>query len=215
MLYYIIPCRKGSKRLPKKNRKLIDYTLQSLPKKVRDRTIITTDDPWIWDHIKNTDFKLHKRDPKFAQDETSTRAVLRHLADEYNFDDTDDFVLLYVTYPERKFGDVEKAIQFYKRHDAKSMLCKQEPQSHPYLCMYEEDNHRGSQIVEHDLYRYQDYPNVFELSHYIAITQVGELDNVNPNLYNGETIYYSIDSVIDVDHPTDLQKYLDENNNGK
>lgn len=210
MVYYILPAREGSKRLPHKNRKLLKYTIDSLPKRIHERVIVTTDDPWIWERVGDYDVKLLKRDKELAQDETSTRAVLRDVAKKFNFDETDDFVLLYLTYPQREFKDIKKALKFYKEQNAKSLLCKQPVKSHPYLCMYEKDDYKGEQIVEHDLYRYQDYPGVFEISHYIAITQVGELNHVNKNLYNEETVFFPIDNVIDVDHEQDLEKYLDQ-----
>jgi hypothetical protein len=76
--------------------------------------------------------------------------------------------------------------------------------------MYAEENDRGSQIVDHDLYRYQDYPEVFEISHYIAIQEVGELPNLNRNLYNEDTVFYPIENVIDVDYEEDFEKFLKE-----
>lgn len=210
MVYYIIPAREGSKRLPHKNRKLLQYTLDSLPKEVHERTIITTDDPWIWDKVTNKSFKLLKRDKSLAEDETSIRDVLEDVAKKFNFDEEDDFVLLYLTYPERSYDDIWEALKFYKNNNGDSLLCKQPVKSNPFLCMFEEDNHKGSQIIDHDLYRYQDYPPVFELSHYIAIVKVGELNNVNNNLYNQNTIYFPIESVIDVDHKKDLRKYVEQ-----
>ena len=50
----------------------------------------------------------------------------------------------------------------------------------------------GKQLVDHDLYRRQDYPKVFELSHLVTIFDVSELPNLNENIYNDKTIYFPL-----------------------
>lgn len=209
MVYYIIPARKGSKGLPHKNRSLLSYTIKSLPKKVHKRVIVTTDDEWMWEELEEYHIKVYKRDPALAKDTTSMREVLIDLARGLRFQPNDDFVNLYLTYPERTYEEIRDALKFYREHDAASLLCKKEIKSHPYLCM-EEDGHKGKQIVSHNLYRRQDYPSCFELSHYISITKVSELSNLNKNLYNEDTIFYPIEDVIDVDTKSDLARYKKE-----
>jgi CMP-N-acetylneuraminic acid synthetase len=70
-----------------------------------------------------------------------------------------------------------------------------------------EDGCFGKQIFKHDLYRRQDYPKVFEISHYICIFKVSELKNLNKNLYNEETHFYKLEKKIDVDRKEDLENY--------
>ena len=87
------------------------------------------------------------------------------------------------------------------------LLCKKDIKgTHPYLYMFDLGDNKGKQLIEHNLYRRQDYPKVFELSHFISIFKVSELDNLNNNLYNDETIFYQINNVIDVDTVNDLNK---------
>jgi CMP-N-acetylneuraminic acid synthetase len=69
----------------------------------------------------------------------------------------------------------------------------------------------GKQLKAHDLYRRQDYPVCFEISHFISIFTSGELYKLNNNLYNGSTLFYKIPDMIDVDYRTDLKK-LDGSN---
>jgi CMP-N-acetylneuraminic acid synthetase len=73
--------------------------------------------------------------------------------------------------------------------------------------MLEVDNMRGKQLIPHNLYRRQDYPKVFEISHFISIFMGFELDNLNSNLYNNDTIFYPIDNIIDVDTQKDLDSF--------
>ncbi len=211
MLYMIIPARQGSKRFKNKNRKLLPYTLKEIPSEIHERTVITTDDEYIWNRVSNMDVKLHERSERLAGDEVSMREVLISVAEDFNFEKTDTFVMLYLTYPGRNYEDIKSAINFFQDHNADSLLCRQPAKSHPYLCMYAEENNKGSQIIDHELYRYQDYPEVFELSHYIAIQKVGEIPNLNPNLYNEDTVYYPVGNVIDVDYEEDFDRFLKEN----
>ena len=120
--------------------------------------------------------------------------------------------MLYLTYPERTWTDIEAALNFFIDNKAKSLLCRVEPKSHPYLCMFSEDGNKGKQIVEHNLYRRQDYPECFELSHFICIFRANELEKLNKNLYNKDTIFYKIKRPVDVDTKEDLKRYYDKNN---
>ena len=88
------------------------------------------------------------------------------------------------------------------------LTCCVEPKSHPFLCLYKIDGEKGEQIVKHDLYRRQDYPECIEIRHFVCIFKVDEINNLNQNLYNEKTIYYKIDDDdIDVDYETDFEKF--------
>ena len=87
-----------------------------------------------------------------------------------------------------------------KLTQSKSLLCKKEVKTHPYLCIY--DN--GKQVVKHNLYRRQDYPTIWEISHYICIFEVGELKKLNKNLYNKHTHFMKINDCVDVDYEKDF-----------
>jgi CMP-N-acetylneuraminic acid synthetase len=50
--------------------------------------------------------------------------------------------------------------------------------------------------------------NVYEYSHFVSVFQVNELDSLNKNLYNEDTIYYRLNNrVIDVDTEEDWRQY--------
>lgn len=211
MVYYIIPARKGSKGFPQKNRKLLQYTLANIPDRVLPRVIISTDDEQLIKQVSDTDVKVLKREACLATDNASTRDVLIDVANKLNFDDKDIFVLLYLTYPERTYDDISLALSFFQESNASSLLCRKNVMTHPYLCMFETQYHKGEQIVKHNEYRRQDYPIVFEISHFIGIFKVSELNNLNKNLYNENTIYHRInDNVIDVDSEEDLQRFINK-----
>ena len=206
----IIPARKGSKGLPGKNAILINQTLSTIPNYVKDSVIITTNDGKVID--QSAGYQILLRNNELSGDDVSTKDVLSNVLQQYNIPDEEIIMMLYLTYPERTWTDIEAALNFFIDNKAKSLLCRVEPKSHPYLCMFSEDGNKGKQIVEHNLYRRQDYPECFELSHFICIFRANELEKLNKNLYNKDTIFYKIKRPVDVDTKEDLQRYYDKNN---
>ena len=202
MIYYVIPARSGSKGLPYKNRLLIDFTLKALQNIKRNKIIITSNDYNILD--MTSDCIQVKRSDELSNDTANIRDVLLDVVDKCELKKDDIIVNLYLTYPERSFRDIECVLKYFAHIDAKSLLCKQPVKSHPYL-MIDEDNNR---IFNHDLYRRQDYPEFFEISHYIAIIKISELKNLNKNLYNDNTEFYLIDRKFDIDTKEDFRRFL-------
>ena len=202
----IIPARKGSKGLPGKNRILLDHTISKIPTNLLKQTIVSTDDEKIVEMVQNKypECPIHRRSPESASDTASIKYCLQEVVSEYSL--RGDVIMLYLTYPKREWIEVEDAYNWYIKNDAKSLLCKEPTNTHPFLCMYELDNNKGKQIVKHDLYRRQHYPKCFKMCHMITIFNVEELKNLNRNLYNENTLYYKIPPSLDVDTPIDLEK---------
>ena len=96
-------------------------------------------------------------------------------------------------------------------NEASSLLCRKNPKTHPYLCVQaEKGGIRGALIVDHDLHRRQDYPECFEICHYICAFRVSELENLNNNLYNTSTVFYPVEDSLNVDTPEDLAKLYED-----
>ena len=209
-IWYIIPARAGSKGLPYKNRKLFEYTAKTIPKDAAGQVIVTSDDDHILSLGSHFGFTCIKRPDHLSCDNSSTRDVLQHTADQLNIPDGDLVVLLYLTYPSRRWSDVQRAVSFFLSNQAKSLLCRKPVKDSPYLMMFEEENITGSKVIDHDLCRRQDYRNTFVMSHFIGVFQVRELELLDTNLWNRATIFMPISEKIDVDSHTDLSKYLME-----
>lgn len=209
----IIPARLGSKGLPFKNRKLFEHTAKTIPEIHRKNTWVTTDDPIIQEIAKEQGFNIINRPSEIAQDQTSTRDVLVHAIKEANIAPEEIVVMLYLTYPQRTWQEIQDALFFFVEHAQAnrtgSMLCKKEPKTHPFLCLQEHgvDSIYGRQLVHHDMYRRQDYPTFFEISHYICIFFAREIHNLNRNLYCESTVFYQIADVIDVDTKKELDQF--------
>jgi N-acylneuraminate cytidylyltransferase len=206
-IIYIIPAREGSKGLPHKNRELIYYTTLSIHGQWMD-TYITTDDSEIIKTYQNTLINIIQRPAELAQDGTSMKDVLMHVKAYLKLSDDTLMVILYPTYPQRRSYDIDDAITFFRKKGAKSLLCRKEYTGlSPYLMMFPLPNNKGGQVIEHNLYRRQDYPEVFEISHFIAIMRADELPKLNLNLYNDDTVFMSVLGVIDVDTQDDFMKW--------
>jgi len=200
----LIPARKGSKGFPLKNRKLLKYTLKTIPKEFYSDVFVSTDD----EHIKEalpSGVTVHHRSDEVSSDTSSTHSTVSEFVESFDVAG-EDIIMLYLTYPDRKWEHVQDAYNKYKLLRASSLLCKKSVDVHPFLMMYELDENRGRQIAEHNLYRRQDYPACFEISHYISIFKEEELKKLNNSMYNKNTYFYEIGDVIDVDYEEDLKK---------
>ena len=208
-MIYVIPARRNSKGLPFKNRRLIENTLKQIPQEEKNKVFITTDDENIIKNFSST-YNVIKRPENLSTDEADIRSVMEHTVSV--IDSSEDIVMLYLTYPERTWKDIQGCIEFFKDSNSSSLLCKKEIEQHPFLCMFNKEGNKGKQIVSHDLYRRQDYPECFEISHFICIFKQSQLNILNKNMYNDDTTYYPIGRVVDVDTVQDLDNF--EVNNG-
>ena len=209
--FFIIPARRDSKGLPFKNRKLLDYTINSIPIELHEKTIVTTNDEKIIEKLSATNVNVLKRDEQLCLDDISIKDVMLDVVKKFQMKSNDTIVMLYLTSPDRKFSDIEKILGYYYERKIKTLTCCVEPKTHPYLVLFKKENQKGEQVVKHDLYRRQDYPECFEIRHFVCIFQVDEIQKLNSNMYNESTIFYKIDSDIDVDHENDLKEFLKSN----
>ena len=185
----MIPARRGSKGFPHKNRYLFDYTAEQIPKSLCQRTIVTTDDEEIIARAKKYNFKTLKRAASLCADDTSMRPVLKDAVENFNIPDDDDVISLSLTYPQRTFVQLEEIYNFYLKTGAFSLLCKKEVETHPFMCYYILDDFKGAKVIEHDLYRRQDYPKCFEVCHYVVIAKSKIVDYLDSNLYYKDTVF--------------------------
>ena len=209
--FFVIPARRDSKGLPFKNRKLLDYTINNIPIELHEKTIVTTNDEKIIEKLSATNINVLRRDEQLCLDDISIKDVMLDVVKKFQMKSNDTIVMLYLTSPDRKFSDIEKILGYYYERKIKTLTCCVEPKTHPYLVLFKKENQKGEQVVKHDLYRRQDYPECFEIRHFVCIFQVDEIQKLNSNMYNENTIFYKIDSDIDVDHENDLKEFLKSN----
>jgi CMP-N-acetylneuraminic acid synthetase len=199
----LIPSRMGSKGFPFKNRKLFDFTADTIPKNLSKCVYVSTDDPFIANKAFDRGFNIHCRPSHLALDNTSPREV----AIDFLKDKCSDFtVFLYLTYPQRKWNDVKKALSKFKKTRCKSLLCRFEVEVSPYMMAIESNDGRGRQVIKHDLCMRQEYLKCFEISHFVCIFKDDEINNLNRNMYNNSTYFMKFKKHIDVDTNKDFVK---------
>ena len=209
--FFVIPARRDSKGLPFKNRKLLDYTINNIPIELHEKTIVTTNDEKIIEKLSVTSINVLKRDELLCLDDSSIKDVMLDVVKKFQMKPNDTMVMLFLTYPDRKFSDIKKILDYYFERKIKTLTCCVEPKTHPYLCLYKKEGEKGEQVVKHDLYRRQDYPECYEVSHFVCIFQVEEIQKLNKNMYNESTIFYKIDNDVDVNYENDLREFLKSN----
>ena len=204
MIYYVVPARAGSRGWPGKNIQLYKHTSSQLF--ALSPVIVSTDCPEIVEMATLNVFCVHNR-ARHAEDCSPIIGVMMDVAESYRMKADDIIVMLYLTYPGRRRKDIDNAILFFEREHAESMLCRFPAVTSPYMCTFED----GGPVIEHQLFRRQDYPRCYERSHYIAIMRVRELCNLGLNLYNHYTRYMDIEKPIDVDTEEDYRRFCLEN----
>tara|TARA_R110000824_G_scaffold14858_7_gene62916 strand:+ start:1041 stop:1709 length:669 start_codon:yes stop_codon:yes gene_type:complete len=210
-IHYIIPARKGSKGLPFKNRKLLPYTLDTLPSSVFNRLTITTDDEVILKECAHRNLNYIVRPSSLSGDTVSPKAVMVHCVESLAINPDDIVVLLYLTYPQRSWAMIESIQKVFIDNNLKSLLCKKQPDTHPYLCFYDNEAGSPSQIISHDLYRRQDYPPCFELSFYACMFKARELPSLGNNMFNEDTFFFPLEDHLDIDTIEDFFKFKEAN----
>ena len=206
---FVVPARMGSKRLPFKNRKLVPILLREQARgSWLSNTIVTTNDPEIIKLVNEVGALVHHRSDKNSGDTTSLKDVLLEVVADNGFTEDDIVVVLYPTYPERTVDDIKSALSFMKTYAANSLLCRKKIKTHPWMCLLSSDGKKGSQVVNNNLYRWQDFPECFEYCHFIVAFKVKELPSLNNQLFNNDTVFYSVNDPIDVDTREDFNTYL-------
>jgi N-acylneuraminate cytidylyltransferase len=208
MIYYVIPARKGSKGLPLKNRALVRILVPNIPQSARSTAIVTTDDEDIREWALAQGIRVIDRPSQLAGDHASLKPVMQHAVDQVGAAKDDVVVMLFPTYPQRTWSDVEAALSFFLERGAPSMCCRKQAATHPYLTYLALPDGKGKKVIEHQLYRRQDYPECFEVSHFICVFRVGALSMLDDRLLCESSVFYPIEDVIDVDAPSDLAAYV-------
>ena len=202
---FLIPARRNSKGFKFKNRKLIDFTLNSIPKEYLSKVYISTDDEELIKKSIKTNINIVDRPVELAQDETTMKEVLQHFIEVENITNDTDVVILYLTYPERTWEDIIKIYEFFKDNKTNSLVCGDEVKEHPYLCFYEKPKLKGELVINHNLYRRQDYPKCFRLSMFVACYKPNIIKKLHSHMFEKNTTFYRLkNKKVDVDNKVDL-----------
>ena len=123
-----IPAREGSKRVPKKNIRLmnnkpmISYTIDaSIKANITKEMYVNTDDEELINYVlkEYSDFKIYKRDKKLADDKASS--------EDFNYDimkklDADTLIMINPVCPLITKEDIINAFNSYKNSDYDTLI---------------------------------------------------------------------------------------------
>lgn len=208
----IIPARGGSKRIPKKNikllagRPLIAYTIKaSLGSKLINNTIVSTDDEEIADIAKKNGAEVIMRPKELAKDDSPTEQAMIHVIEllQKQGYKVDYVVLLQPTSPLRGTDIIDKGINFVLESDIDSVLSVCEIQNYYLTGYFTEDYYK----LEYDKRPFSHaMPKKYRENGAMYITKKDILIK-NKNRLGGKTkaiVMNEIDS-IDVDNEEDFR----------
>lgn len=211
----IIPARGGSKRIPRKNIKLlarkplIAYTIEAaLKSNYLDKIIVSTEDEEIGKVSKRYGATIIKRPQKLATDKANTIDVAFHVLDVLREKKyiPEIILLLQPTSPLRNTNDINNAIELFLKNKPKSVISVCESRETPYW-MHKIDDKYIKPLMGLKNYnrRRQDLPKTYIENGAIFIISLEELYK-NKKFLTDKTLPYIMpqERSIDIDNSTDL-----------
>ena len=194
----VIPARGGSKGIPRKNlyplngKPLIRYTIEAALESDLDDVVVTTDS----DEIAQTHWKVIRRPPELAQDDTPMLPVIQHAVREFGRR-VDAVVTLQPTSPLRTAEDMHEALEMFKASSRDSLVSVCEG-IHP-VKSYDENLKPFLEQVPYDKHKHRCYTR----NGAIFITRIDLLDS---GRLIGDPLFYVMprSRSVDVDSVDDL-----------
>lgn len=213
----LIPARGGSKRLPRKNVKLlgdkplIAWSIEAaLASKYIDRVIVSTDD----DEIKQVSEQYGAEVPflrpeHLSNDHASSFDVIKHSIRFVRLDQENELiVLLQPTSPLRLISEIDAALEFFLTKNAKGVVSISETEHSPMWSNTLPENGCMSDFIRPEVQgkRSQDLPKFYQLNGSIYIYEILTLLEkghifFNENVYGFET---SLETSVDIDTALDF-----------
>jgi CMP-N,N'-diacetyllegionaminic acid synthase len=213
----IIPARGGSKRIPKKNLKLlkgkplIAHTIiQAKKSRLLNSVYVSTEDETISQVSQSYGIDVIKRPKKFAYDTTQGYIPIQHAIKyiESKHNQTIDIIVaLQPTSPLRKFTDIDNAISKFIKNDCNSLVSVTDACFPPEF-MYKIKNKKLDSILKTKLKskRTQDMPKTYQINGAIYVTKKNFLMNYNSMLSKNPCFYIMpIERSIDIDSIHDFE----------
>lgn len=185
-----VPARSGSKGFPGKNSKFFEQTAQFISKSsLFDRIIVSTNDDKVIHKAKKCSFEIHKRKKRYAGPNVSIKSTIQNLINDLDFKKNDIIWLFYIPIVYKNLNDFKKAKRAFKNKKINSIISFFEVEAHPFhFWKYDRKKNKLRQFIQNDCYRRQDLPKAFKYHHYICAFKVSEIENLNSELINENTL---------------------------
>ena len=211
----LIPARGGSKRLPRKNIKLlVDKPLIAWSIEVAkackyvDRVIVSTDDEEIKQVSEQYGAQVPFLRPEhLSNDHASSFDVIKHAIGFLQLDQPNELiVLLQPTSPLRLVSEIDRALEFFVHKNAKGVVSISETEHSPMWSNTLPENSCMADFIRPEVQgkRSQDLPTFFRLNGSIYIYETLALLEHSKIFFN-ESVYgfeTSLNTAVDID--TDL-----------
>lgn len=219
----IIPARGGSKRVPRKNIKLLDgkplivHTIEhALASKMLDIVVVSTEDEEIATVAREAGADVpFMRESKFAADQTSDLELFQYLIPELNSTysvDMEVLVNLRPTSPFRTAEDIDNVLNIFaaNSYDSVRSVCQVHGVWHPYWMYTKNDEGLAGEVIEgisvKNYYQSQLLPPVYRLNGMVDVMKVQNI--MKHDLYGKDMYLYEtpelrsldIDTLIDFEY---------------
>jgi CMP-N-acetylneuraminic acid synthetase len=215
----IIPARGGSKRLPRKNIKilngkpLISYSIEAASKSnYINKIVVSTDDYEIKNISKTEDLEIVDRPKELAKDDSSTFDAIKHSLDVLEEQDyvPDIVVLLQPTSPLRTTEDIDNSIELFIENDCNSVISVCEFEHSPYWSLRIENKYLKPNFGQkYFTMRRQELPDLYLPNGAIFISKVDDLMKLK-SFYGKKILPYIMPSNRSIDIDTELDFKLIE-----
>ena len=228
-IYNLIPAKTESSRLPGKNtfrfmfgnKPLIAHTIHAV-EKASIQPIVFTNEPGLSNSYgenlgNNYGAKIIKRSNRLSTLKTTMKETVSAFIKIMNLNDSDIILLTYLTCPFRTSRHINEAIGLFYKTTANSLQSISPVNYRPYGLMRKE----GYKLIclqdQKDYYQKQNTPTLYKANGAIYIFRISELNKLNNQMFNKDTIGYELDEVegLDIDTETDLmlaEKILEKRN---
>lgn len=220
----IIPARKGSERMPNKNRSKINGSSifkialdQALRVKIFDRIIVTTNDEVLINESKNLPILIDRRPSNYSCKKTPLISVINYIISKFNIEDDANISLLTVTNPLREDIDILKPNKIFQESNRERRLLSVTEVDYPIEMTWkigENGNLKSNFSI--DTTRKQDFTKSYKWNDSIIIDKASGFSKNNQNLYGKDSIPYFMPHEksiqIDSEWQFKLVKFLLENN---
>ena len=208
----LVPCRGGSKGIPRKNVRevagepLLAHTVRASRDAERvDRTVVSTDDAEIKEAALEAGAEVpFDRPAELATDEALIEPVIEHAVEwlrEHEGETYDTIALLQATAPLRTAEHVDEAVATYEAEDADSLVAVSEGDSYRWR-----ETPDGAEIVNYDSRkrRQEKEPEYVESGALYLVDT--DLFLETGDLQAGTTALFVLDrvSALDIDEPFEL-----------
>jgi len=211
----VIPARLGSKRLPKKNMKmlcgkpLLAYTIDSVRNShYVNRFIVSTEDRGIAKISQSYDAEAIIRPFELARDESPTEDVIFDALEQLQLKEQytpDIIILLQPTSPLRTTEDIDTAIEIFLNTAGDSLISVTEYDHTPYWAFRIEKGFLKREFTKESRTRSQDLPKLYRPNGSIFITRVSTFRTIQ-SFYATHNIPYIMprERSIDIDDEFDF-----------